>query len=455
MMEFRIEELSPVEKRLAVEIPWERVREKLDIAYRELGKGAQIRGFRKGKVPRSVLERMYGKAVQQEVAKELVQESFLKAAGEHKLEPVAEPTIEEATLKTGESFKYSAKVEVRAAVELKEIDGLPGTRRKVVVPDAEVDKALDHKRTMHTEFKPIEGRTTTATTDVLIITCKGTIGEHKVDRPEVSVDLSEPKHEPLPGLAAALTGVPIDAKDLEINLDMPADSNVKEIAGQKAALVISIKDAREKVIPALDDEFAKDTGEADTLDELRGKLREGLEKAARDRADRDAREVILKELIKRNPVPVANALVERGIDNQIKRARISLAMQGLDMDQAGVDMDGMRERLRDGAADEIRGQLLLEEIADKEKIEISDGELDAKIAELAASQQKRPQKVRADMEREGTLDTLRWRLRQDKALDLVLSRATITEIEGAPDATDADAASSDVDDAGADAPPST
>jgi trigger factor len=436
-MQVQIEELSPVEKKLAVEIPWETVRAKLDRAYKELGAQVVMNGFRKGKIPRAVLEKRFGKHVQNEVSKELVQESLLHAAEEHKIDAVAEPKIEieNKELKAGEGFRYHATIEVRAPVELKEYEGLAAQRVKSPVPDDEVEKALERKRLQHTEYKPISDRTTTQPTDALLISVKGTVGDLPIDRPETHVDLGDPAHEPLPGLAAALVGVATDAKDLELTLEMPAEHEHKEIAGKTAKLTVTVKDAREKIVPGLDDEFAKDTGEADTLDELRGKLRADLEKRARERADRDMREGLVKELVKRNPLQVANTLVERGIDSQIQRARLSLAMQGVDIEQAGVDLQGMRERLRDGAAEEIRGQLLLEAIAEKEGVQVSDEDVDQKIVELAAAQGKRPAKVKGEMLKEGSLDTLRWRLRQEKALDLLATRATITEVDPpAPDA---------------------
>jgi trigger factor len=433
----QIEDLSPVEKKLAVEIPWEQVRAKLDRAYRALSSQVQMPGFRKGKVPRGVLEKRYGGAVQQQVAKELVQESFIAAAEEHKIDPVSEPKIDDITMRPNESFRYSARIEVRAPIELKEYEGLTANRTRVVVADEEVERALERKRQQHTDFLPIEDRTTLAETDTVVVHLKGKIGDQALDR-DVGVDLGDKAREPLPGLAAALLALPLDAKDQEIQLDLND--------GQTAVLKVTMKDARRKVVPELDDEFAKDTGEADSLEELRGKLRASLERTAAGRADRDTREALVKELVKRNPTHVAPALVERGIDSQIERARLSLAMQGVDLEKAGVDLHGMRDRLRDGAADEIRGQLLLEAIADKESLEVTDADVDAKIAELATAQGKRPPKVKAEMEKEGTLGTLRWRLRQDKALDLLASRATITEVdppapsaatdENAPDADD-------------------
>jgi trigger factor len=427
-MHVQIEDLSPVEKKLAVEIPWERVREKLDRAYRALGTQVVMNGFRKGKVPRAVLEQRYGRHVQQEVAKELVQESFIAAAEEHKIDAVAEPHIDDINMKLGEAFRYSARIEVRAPIELKEWEGLAASRARVVVPDDDVERALERKRQEHTEYRPISERKELAASDAVMLSLKGTVGETPLER-DLTVDLGDDRREPLPGLHQALIGLPTDAKEHEVVLELPESAEHAEISGKTARLKVTVRDAREKVVPALDDEFAKDTGEADTLDELRGKLRGQLEKVAASRADRDMKEGLIKTLVAKNPTPVAPALVERGIDSQIERARLSFAMQGVDLAKTGIDLKGMRERLRDGAADEIRGQLLLEAIADQEKIEIRDADVEAKIAELAAAQGKRPAKVKADMEKEGSLSTLRWRLRQEKALDLVASRATITEVD--------------------------
>jgi trigger factor len=435
-MQVQIEDLSPVEKKVAVEIPWERVREKLDAAYKELGRGVKLRGFRPGKVPRPVLEKMFGKQVQQDVAKDLVQESFLSAAREHKLEVVAEPVVEDAIIRSGETFKYSARVEVRGDVPLAKVDGLSATRKKVKVEDSEVDHSLEHQRQQHTEYKPIEGRTTAAATDVMVLAVKGTVGEHKIDRPELMVDLGDDHHEPLPGLTAALMGLALDAKDHPITLDIAADHSQKELAGRKAELKVTVKDAREKIVPALDDEFAKDTGEADTLAELKDKLRAQILEGKQKDAEREARAGVLKALVAANQIPVAPALVERAMDSQIERARMSLMMQGIDMDKSGVDVRGLREKMRDSGLEEVRGQLLLEAIAEQEKLEVSDGEVDAKVTELAKQREKPPGKLKAEMARDGSLESLRWRLRQEKALDHVVARATITEAEPEPPASE-------------------
>jgi trigger factor len=428
-MQVQVESLSPVEKKVAVEIPWERVREKLDAAYKELGKGVKLKGFRPGKVPRPVLERMFARQVQTEVARELVNESFVFAAREHKLEPVAEPVVEDAIIKNGEAFRYSARVEIRGDVELKTVEGLAGSRKKVKVEDKEVDAALEHQRRQHTDFKPITGRTEAANTDVLVIALKGTLGDQKLDRPELLVDLTDHSQEPLPGIAEALLGIPFDAKDKPLKLTFAEDHAIKEIAGKTADLLITVKDAREKAVPALDDEFAKDTGLAETLDGLKTKLREEITKEKTASAEREMRAGVLKAFVAANEIPVAPALVERGVDAQIERASMSLRMQGIDIAKSGIDLNGLREKMREPAIEEVRGQLLLEALAEREKIEITDADVDAKVVELSEQRGKPPGKLKAEMNRDGSLDSLRWRLRQEKALDHVVARATITETE--------------------------
>jgi trigger factor len=431
-MQVSIEDLSPVEKKLAVEIPWTTVRERLDAAYRELSRGVKMPGFRPGKVPRPVLEQRFGKQVATDLAKDLVQESFMAAARQHQLEVVAEPVIEDAIIRAGAPFRYQARVEVRGKVESVKLDGLTATRKTSLVTDKELDHALEHERQQHTEYKPIEGRDALAATDVVAISVKGMVGEFKVDRPEVVVDLGDHEHDPLPGLGLALIGLPVTAVDHALTLELPEDAEQKELSGKTATLKITVKEAREKLVPALDDEFAKDTGEADSLAERKDKLRERLLDGHKKQAEAEVRRDVLKALVAQNQIPVAPALVERAVDAQLERARMSFAMQGMDLERSQVDVRALRERLRDPGLEEVRGQLLLEAVAEAEKIEVGDAELDARIVDLAKQRDKAPGKLKAEMDRDGSLDSLRFRVRQEKALDHVLGRATISD--AAPDA---------------------
>jgi trigger factor len=427
-MQVRIEDVSPVEKKMFVEIPWETVSAKLGNAYRELGKGAALKGFRKGKVPRPVLEQVYGQRVNAEVAYELVRESFFKAAQEHNLAAVAEPRVEEAApIKKGQPFTFAAIIEIRGDVQVSDYKALPIERRKLDIADGAVDEALAHLRREHTELRPIEGRDTTAPGDIVGLSVTGTIGEHTINQPQFAVDLDDPEREPVPGMAKILTGVPLDTKDMKVELEVPADFKDEHVRGRKANLTVTILEARAKDVPALDDEFAKDTGKADTLDGLKAALRKDLEDREQGVIDREARENVLRELIKKNQIPVASSLVERAVEMQYQRLRQMLGMKP-ERGTAGLTAE-MREKMRPSGADEVRGQLLLEAIADKENIAVTDAELDAHIEATAKARNVVPAKLRAEWQKDGRIDNVTYSLRQDKVLKFLVEHAQITEVE--------------------------
>jgi trigger factor len=430
-MQVKIEDVSPVEKKLIVSVPWNAVDTRMGEAFRELTKSVQLKGFRKGKVPRSVLERMFGKRVRAEVAVQLVRESFMTAVTEHKLEAVSEPRIEDAPeIQSGQPFSFTAIIEVRGDIQVGEWKGMQLGRRPLVLGEEAVDMALEQIRREQTELRPIEGREVLADTDIAAISLKGTIGEHEVERPQMPVDLGDPEHEPLPGLRAALLGLPLSAADQRVELTIPAEHPDPDLAGRTASLTVSVLDARQKDVPELDDELAKDTGRAESLEELRKVVRVELEARVEADIQEEVRKEALAELVKRNPIPVAGSLVERSIDSKYARLRQLFGMSPED----NSELDGeLRDKLRASAADDVRGQLLLDQIATQEGIEVADADLDDRVARVARSSGQAPGRARADMERDGRLDSLRFQIRQEKTLDLLVQHAEVTVREPAPE----------------------
>lgn len=427
-MQVRIEDVSPVEKKMFVEVPWETVSQKLGDAYKELGKGVALKGFRKGKVPRPVLEQVYGPRVNAEVAYQLVRESFVRASEEHNLAAVAEPRVEEAApIKKGQPFTFAAIIEIRGDVVPRDYTGLAIERRRLAVPESAVDEALAQLRREHTELRPIEGRDVTAPGDIVGLSVTGTIGEHQINQPQFAVDLDDEEREPLPGMRQALIGVPIDTKDKHIEITVPDDYKDESIRGRTAQLTVTILEVRAKEVPALDDEFAKDTGKADTLDGLRAALRKELEDREREVIEREASENALRELIKRNQIPVAASLVERAVEMQYARLRQMLGMKP-ERGNPGLS-DELRDKMRPAGADEVRGQLLLESIADKEGLTITDEELARHIEATARARNVAPAKLRAEWQRDGRIDNVVYSLRQDKVLHFLVDKAQVTEVE--------------------------
>ncbi|HEY0193804.1 MAG TPA: trigger factor [Kofleriaceae bacterium] len=427
-MQVRIEDVSPVEKKMFVEVPWDTVSQKLGDAYKELSKGVALKGFRKGKVPRPVLEQVYGPRINAEVAYQLVRESFFRASEEHNLAAVAEPRVEEAApIKKGQPFSFAAIIEIRGEVVPQDYVGLAIEKRKLNVEDAAVDEALAQLRREHTELRPIEGRDVTAAGDIVGLSVTGNIGEHAINQPQFAVDLDDADREPLPGMRQVLTGIPIDTKDKKVEIEIPADYKDESIRGRKAELTLTVLEVRAKEVPELDDEFAKDTGKAETLDGLKGALRKELEDRETEVIDREAREGALRELIKKNQIPVASSLVDRAVEVQYGRLRQMLGMKP-ERGNAGLSAE-LREKMRPAGADEVRGQLVLEAIADKEGIAVADDELTKHIEATAKGRNVAPAKLRAEWQRDGRLDNVTYSLRQDKVLNFLVEKAHITEVE--------------------------
>lgn len=430
-MQLTIEDISPVEKRVDFEIPWSDVAPRLEKAYNDLRREVRLKGFRPGKVPRHVVEQLYRHKVEHDVAQELVEATIGQAIEEQQIQPVAPLEVDKIEIKTGEPFKFRAKVEVKSQVAPKDYSGVELKRRPVKLDEEQVTSAIEGYRKRLTEYKPIEGRTEAQPSDLLMIEVHGRVGDNKIKRNNVGVDLEDKTGGPLPGLAEHLHGVALNATDLEVKYTLPADLPQKELAGKSVNLRVTVKDAREKKQRALDDEFAKDTGEAETLEGLKDKIRERLREADGKRVDSELRSQLVKELVSRNEFPVGPALIDRYAGSIVNRALQQLMMAGIDV-QAGleagaIDVNKMKLEFRSEAETEARGTILLQAIAEREGITVSDADLQKRIGELAAARQENAKKLRADLEREGQLTGLRQQLLEQKTLDLLISQAKITD----------------------------
>jgi len=448
VLEYRasMERLSDVQRRLAVEIPWAQVKGRLDEAYGELGRGVELKGFRRGKVPRQLLERLFGPQVSGDVAQGLVRDSIAKALGEHEIDPVAPPAVEEGAISEGQDFRYSALLEVLPEVELKDYFDVEIERRPAQVSDEQVERALRAKQQELTEYVPVEGRTT-ASGDVLLVDLLGRLGDRPYTRDGVLVELGDVPREPLPGLAAALTGIAPETKELNVELELsvapelraaPELSAAPELiaapgselgaalraggdaaAPGKARLLVTVNDVKRKVVPELDDEMARDTGEAETLVELREKLRQQLIVADERRALDECKELLVKKLLERHEVPLAPALVERQIEQLA-------AFQRMLLGEANTEDEAARERLRSGAEQSVRSFLLIEAIAKREGVTVVDEDIERHLQRFADERGQHISRVRSEYEKEDRMEQLRRTLRHEKTMDLLLARSKVS-----------------------------
>jgi len=426
-MQLTIEDISPVEKRVDFEVPWPEVAARLDRAYDKLRREVRLKGFRPGKVPRQVVEKLYKQSVENDVARESVEMAIGQAVSEKQIAPIAPPTIEKLELKHGEPLRFSARVEIRSQVTPKDYTGVRVSRRPAKVTEEQIDRALEGYQRRFTELKPVEDRQTTLPDDLLVVEVHGRVGEHKVKTRTLQVDLTDENAGGLPGLAERLRGVPVDAQNLEIKYQVPADSPVKGLAGKEISLRVTVKEARGRKVPALDDELAKDTGEADTLADLRKKVRERLLEAESQRIKREMERSLVEQIVKTNPFEVAPSLVDRYAEDLVYRTRAQLAMMGLDVDGAAFDQQAMLKEVRGDAEQNARASILVHAIGEREGIEASEGDLQKRIAELASANGESSKKLRAELEHKGRIGAIKSQIVYEKTVDMLLGQAKIVD----------------------------
>ncbi len=426
-MQITIEDISPVEKRVDFEVPWVEVAGKLDKAYDKLRREVRLKGFRPGKVPRQVVEKLYKTRVEADVAHEVVEMAVGQAIQEKQIAPIAPPTVDKLELKIGEPLKFSARVETRSQVTPKDYTGIRVSRRKALVTEEQVDKALEGYQRRFTEFKPVEDRKETAPDDVLTADVHGRVGEHKIKTRTISVDLTDENAGGLPGLAERLRKVPVDAQGLEVKYEVPADSPVKAFAGKEVSLRVSIKEVRSRKVPALDDELAKDSGEADTLEDLRKKVRERLVEGENQRIRREMSLALIKEIVKANPFPVAPSLVDRYAEDMVIRTKTQLMMMGIDVEGGAFNDAEMLKEVRPEAEAEAKANILVHAIAEREGILSSEGDVQKRIAEIASQRGESSKKLRAELDSSGRIAGVKAQIVYEKTVDMLLGQAKIVD----------------------------
>jgi len=424
VVQSRVEDLSPVVKKVSVELAPDRVKDALDRAYTNVSRTVKLKGYRQGHVPRRLVERYFGDDVKKDVAQKLVTGSIHEALAEHKLDPVAPPRVENGAVEAGQPFKYTATVEVRPRVEPKDYQGLQVPQVEVEVTDAQVEERIEEMRKQQAMFVPVEGRNVVEAGDFVSVDYQGFIdGAPLRGAKREGVLLEVVPGSMLENKAEGLLGARV-GETRELGVTFPADYAVEDLRNKEGRFKVVVKNLKTRDTPALDDAFVQDLGgEAKTLAELREKLKAEMVQQMKERAEGERREKMLEALVARNPIEAPPALVERNVDAMLQGMLEGFMRRGLDPRQLGLDVDRMRDELRQRALLEVKGYLLLEAIAEKEKIEASEEDLDKHFEKLSGELKQPAEKIRAAFRRQDSLDSLKGRLRQDKALAFLLSTA--------------------------------
>jgi trigger factor len=427
-MKIQVESVSPVERKVTVEVDPERVAQELERAYLGLSRRVKLKGFRPGKAPRKVLERQFRAEVESDVAERIVSQTFAEAVQTEDLPVVATPSVSIAEgIAEGKPLRYTARVEVKPHLEPKDYRGLTVTRKAPEVTEEMVAAELSRLQQSFAQLVPVEGRFEAQAGDWAVIDHEGTVEGKpfpgsKAEDVTVKVGPGPVSEGNLEKLAGAKVGQAVEFEEAFGN-----DHRDPALRGKSAAMKATLKALKTQQVPPLDDAFAKEVGIEGiaTLEALRARIRSDLERREKRRSEAELREALIKAALARNDFEVPPALVERAIDQMIEGTAERFRRQGIDLNRLEMDMARLRADLREQALLQVRGALLLEAIADAEKLEVTDEDVQAEIARIADEMGMPLAKVQQQTRGKETREALRTRVREDRALALLSSAATI------------------------------
>lgn len=427
-MKSEIVDVNETRRDLTVEVPSTVVDEAIGHAAAKLGRAARIPGFRPGKVPAAVVRQRFRPQIMQDVAEHLVAKAVGDALTERGVEPIERPDIKDLVLEEGRPLTFKASFDVVPTFDPGDLSTIVATRPGVAIDEEAVNQALERLRERAARFEAVETGVVEAGHTVVIALerqgtdkagVKGAVDKHD----QVSIELGAPSNPP--GFDSEMIGLATGATKSFV-LTYPDDYTVAELAGGTVAYTVTLKELKIRVVPALDDELAKDLGEFDSLDALRTRVREDLEHEAGHAAERQVRQDVLKQLAARVPFPVPATLVDREIDRRLEDFARRLMEQRIDPREANIDWAAFRDGQRTPATEAVGSAIVLDEVARRENLTVTDEELDAELQRYASQTGHSLPSIRARLQKDGEIGRLAAGIRREKAVSHVLSKAGIT-----------------------------
>jgi trigger factor len=415
------ETINETKREIEVQVPSEEVSRETDVLIQKYQKLARIPGFRKGHVPASIIRQRFSQDIQNDVIDSLVPKYFRKETERLGLMPVSQPRVTDLHAHEGEGLHFKASFEVMPAIQVEGYKELRAEHPEITVTDQEVEDSLKALQEQKAAFAPIEDRAI-AEGDYAQVSLDGTpkqdeAGTKPVHMDDVLVEIGGKNTMPefTQNLAGATAG-----EERTFDVNYPEDFSDERLRGKTFSYKVKVNGVKQKSLPELNDDFAKELGEFTTLGEVRNRIREGMEQERRQTAEREAKDKLLAELIRRNEFEVPEALVDHQIDIRLERGLRALAAQGMSSEHMKkMDLPRLRAGQHDQAVQEVKASLLLEKIAEEEKIEVGDDEINREIEALATQTNQTADAIRARLTRDGALDRIRNRIRNEKALDFL------------------------------------
>jgi trigger factor len=415
-------DVSDTRKQLVVEIPSTVVDAEIDRVARDYSKAARIPGFRPGKVPAKVVRQRFRDQILHDVAHDLIPRAVDDALRERGVEPVDTPDIRDVLVEEGQPLKFTANFETVPAFDPGDYATLQLRRPPVTLEDDAVEQALERLRQRAARYEPVEARPVESGDTAVVDLVRESSAEAPDTHEDVSVEIGAASNPP--GFDDQVVGMTV-GEQKRFPVEYPADYSITELAGTTVHYGVTVKGIKKRVVPALDDELAKDLGEFSDLDALRTRVREDLTTEAERNAERELRNDLLRQLAARVTFDVPDALIERDIERRTEEFVRRLMDQGVDPRQANIDWQAFRDNQREPARENVASALVLDEVARRENLAVESDAVDAEIEKYAAATGRTSQAVRAKLEKDGGISRLYMGLRREKAVDFLRARATI------------------------------
>ncbi|MBC2705769.1 trigger factor [Desulfobacula sp.] len=433
-MQVKIEDKSSVKKVLTFEIPKEDVTKELNIAYKELKKKADVKGFRKGKIPRKVLENRFSKDVHADVAPRLIQEAFIEAIKKHDLNVVGGPQMDPPQLDPENAYIFDITVEIKPELDDIEFEGIALEQTKYEVSDGEIEsqiymiqKTMAKKETVKEE-RPVKEN------DFVLIDYEGFLNEESFDKTPkienyvmgIGRDGVMPKE-----FSEKLTGA-IPVQDLEIEVSYTDDYHDESLKGKNIVYKVTLKEIQEEILPELNDDLVKDLGKFETLDDVRTSIRENLEKGYAQRIKHELSEQVFQNLLEKYEFEVPEAMVEGELNGITMEAEQAYTANNTTLEEAGLSKDILRTQYRDVAEKQARRHLILDKIITQEKLELKDEELEKSFEEMAVGMNAPVDSIKNYFNMDPKqLEYYKHTQLEKKVIDLIVEKGSVTEVEPA------------------------
>jgi len=430
-MKTTLEDLSSVRKKLIIEIGPQEADRRIEAAYRDLGKRAQIPGFRPGKIPRKILENRFGPQVLEDLTRDLVNETLPQAAEEAELVPLAMPIVQSEPLKAGQGLTYSAVLETKPEFELKDYEGIEVEKERASIGEEEVERQLTEIRKSHGAMSSNQEERGVQEGDFAIIDYQGYEGEEALEEVKGENFALEIKKEGSihPDLGMRLVGLK-KGHTANVTLDFAEDHFHSRLAGKKVNLRVNLLDIQELELPALDDAFAKglDVG-IENLADLREKIRTELEKREEKRIDAELKKRLLGKIADTVDFELPETLVQDELNYAVQSIKQNFIRSGTSLEKVGLNEEKLKQEIRPKSESRVKDVLILGEVARQKDLDLSETEISEGFARLAEGMGQDPVRIRKYYEANNLMGTFRQGLLEEKTLNYLVKCASVKEVE--------------------------